>query len=159
NGRGIEWGARVQNLFTILKVGGLAALIVLAGTLHRGAAANFLPLWPEHYTAGLLTAAGAAMISTLFAYDGWHFVGFAAGEIRQPQRNVPFGIFLGVLIVIGVYTSANLAYIYVLGQQRIAGSSRVAADAMKALVGPAGATFITLAILCSTFGAINSNIL
>jgi len=159
NSRGVEWGARVQNLFTILKLGGLAALVGLALALHRGAAANFLPLWPEHYNAGLLAAAGAAMISTLFAYDGWHFVGFAAGEIRRPQRNVPVGILLGVLIVIAVYVSANLAYIYVLGQQRIAASSRVAADAMQVLVGPAGGTFITLAILCSTFGAINSNIL
>ncbi len=99
------------------------------------------------------------MISTLFAYDGWRFVGFAAGEIRNPQRNVPAGILLGVPIVIAVYVSASVAYIYVLGQQRIAASNRVPADAMQALIGPAGGVFIALAILCSTFGAINSHIL
>ena len=70
------------------------------------------------------------MISTLFAYDGWQFVSFVAGEIRDPQRNLPRSIILGVFIVIVIYVSANLAYIYVLGQPRIAASERVAADAM-----------------------------
>ena len=99
------------------------------------------------------------MISTLFAYDGWQFVSLVAGEIRDPQRNIPRSIVLGVLIVMVIYVSANLAYIYVLGQDRIATSQRVAADAMSAMVGPAGATFITVTILCSTFGAMSANIL
>jgi APA family basic amino acid/polyamine antiporter len=99
------------------------------------------------------------MISTLFAYDGWHFVGFVAGEVRDPQRTIPRSIILGVLIVIVIYVSANLAYIFVLGQPRIAASERVAAEAMSAMIGPAGATFITLTILCSTFGALSANVL
>ena len=99
------------------------------------------------------------MISTLFAYDGWQFVSLVAGEIRDPQRNLPRSIILGVLIVIVVYVSANLAYIFVLGQPRIAASERVAADAMSAMVGPAGRDGITLAILCSTFGALSANML
>jgi APA family basic amino acid/polyamine antiporter len=159
NSRGVEWGARVQNLFTFLKVAGLAGLVGLAIFLHPGRAARFLPVWPAHFSPAILSAVGVAMISTLFAYDGWHFVGFAAGEIRKPERNVPYGIFLGVAIVIAVYVSANLAYIYVLGQSGVAASSRVAADAMHAMIGPAGGTLITLAILCSTFGAINANVL
>ena len=126
----------------------------------QGAAAtHLLPLWPAAYRPGLAAAVGVAMISTLFAYDGWHFVGFTAGEIRNPQRNVPLGILLGVFVVIGVYVSANLAYIYVLGQPAIAASSRVATDAMIAIVGPAGGGVITFAILCSTFGAIAANVL
>ena len=159
NSRGVEWGARVQNLFTFLKVAGIAGLVAVAVALRPGHFSNFRPLWPEHFSAGLLSAIGVAMISTLFAYDGWHFVGFAAGEIRQPQRNVPYGIFLGVLIVIAVYVSANLAYIYVLGQPAVAASSRVAADAMTVMIGGTGGTLITLAILCSTFGAISANVL
>ncbi len=154
NARGVVWGARAQNLFTFLKVAGLAALVALAMALRPGQAANFLPLWPEAYRPGLLSAVGVAMISTLFAYDGWHFVGFVAGEIRDPERNMPRSIFLGVAIVIAVYLSANLAYTYVLGHTRVAASERVAADAMQAMLGPAGGTLITLAILCSTFGAI-----
>jgi APA family basic amino acid/polyamine antiporter len=161
NCRGAVWGARVQNLFAFLKIGGIALLVGLAVIVHPEAASarNFFPLWPGSYRPGLGAAVGVAMISTLFAYDGWHFVGFTAGEIRNPQRNLPLGIVLGVFIVIGVYLSANLAYIYILGQSAIAASSRVATDAMVAMVGPVGGTVITLAILCSTFGAIAANVL
>ena len=159
NTRGAKQGAGVQNLFTVLKVAGLSGLMGLALITGRGDTAHFLPIVPEHVTSGVLAAVGVAMISTLFAYDGWHFVGFVAGEIRDPQRNVPRSIFLGVLIVIVVYVSANLAYIFVLGQPRIATSERVAADAMSAMIGLTGANLITLAILCSTFGAISANVL
>ena len=99
------------------------------------------------------------MISTLFAYDGWQFVSFVAGEIRDPQRNVPAASSSACSSSSLVYVSANLAYIYVLGQPRIAASERVAADAMSAMIGPIGATFIALTILCSTFGAISANVL
>jgi basic amino acid/polyamine antiporter, APA family len=159
NARGAKLGAGVQNVFTFLKVAGIAALVLLAVGTRQGSVANFGPLLPEQATPGLLSAIGVAMISTLFAYDGWHFVGFVAGELRDPQRTVPRSILLGVLVVITVYVSANLAYIFVLGQARIAASDRVAADAMAAMIGPAGATAITLAILCSAFGAISANVL
>ncbi len=159
NTRGARQGAGVQNLFTFLKVAGLAALIVLAVVTGQGSASHFLPALPPRFDGGVVTAIGVAMISTLFAYDGWHFVGFVGGEIRDPQRTVPRSIFLGVFIVIAVYVAANLAYIFVLGQQRIAASDRVAADAMLAMIGPPGAVLITAAILCSTFGAISANVL
>jgi APA family basic amino acid/polyamine antiporter len=156
NCRGVTWGAWVQNLFTFLKVGGLAGLVGLALVTRKGEAAHFLPLWPEELRLG---AAGAAMISTLFAYDGWHFVGFVGGEIRDPQRNIPRGILLGTLIVIAVYVSASAAYYYLLGNGAVAASQRVAADAMSAMIGPLGASLISLAILCSTFGATCANVL
>jgi APA family basic amino acid/polyamine antiporter len=159
NVRGVKQGSGVQSLFAVLKVAGLAALIVLALVTWRGTAAHFEPLLPAAFSGGLVTAIGLAMISTLFAYDGWHFVGFVAGEVRDPQRTIPRSIILGVLIVIVIYVSANLAYIFVLGQPRIAASERVAAEAMSAMIGPAGATFITLTILCSTFGALSANVL
>ncbi len=159
NTRGARQGAGVQNLFTALKVAGLVALVGLALVTRQGNAANFLPLGPDHISGGLLTAVGLAMISTLFAYDGWQNVSFVAGEIRDPQRNLPRSIILGVLIVIVIYVSASMAYIYVLGQPRIAASERVAADAMAAMIGPLGATLISLTILCSTFGAISANVL
>jgi APA family basic amino acid/polyamine antiporter len=167
NTRGVQWGARVQNLFTFLKVGGLVALVALAILWKPGGpgageitlASRFTPFWPAHFSLGTLSAVGAAMISTLFAYEGWHFVGFAAGEIKNPQRNVPYGIFLGVFVVIAVYVTANIAYVYVLGQPGVAASGRVASDAMTVMIGSVGATLITLAILFSTSGAINSNVL
>jgi APA family basic amino acid/polyamine antiporter len=159
NTRGVKQGAGVQNVFTLLKVAGLVSLVTLAVATQQGSVSNFLPLAPERMTPGLISAVGVAMISTLFAYDGWHFVGFVAGEMRDPQRTVPRSIVLGVFIVIAVYLAANLAYIFVLGQERISASERVAADAMSAMIGPAGAVLITMAILCSTFGAISANVL
>jgi basic amino acid/polyamine antiporter, APA family len=159
NARGAKQGAAVQNLFTVLKVGGLAVLIALAVITLRGQPSHFLPLLPAHASIGLISAIGLSMISTLFAYDGWQFVSFMAGEIRDPQRNVPRSIVVGVFVVIAVYVSANLAYIYVLGQPRIAASERVASDAMSAMIGPVGANFIALTILSSTFGAISANVL
>jgi len=159
NVRGVKQGAGVQSLFTVLKVAGLVALVGLALGTWQGDVAHFAPLLPPALSAGLLPAIGLAMISTLFAYDGWHFVGFVAGEIRDPQRNIPRSIILGVVAVIAIYVSANLAYIFVLGQPRIAGSARVASDAMAAMIGPTGATFIAFTILCSTFGAMSANVL
>jgi APA family basic amino acid/polyamine antiporter len=159
NARGVKQGAGVQNLFTLLKVAGLVGLIALALMTQQGTASHFLPAVPERITPGVFAGVGVAMISTLFAYDGWHFVGFVAGELRDPHRTVPRSIFLGVFIVIAVYLAANLAYIFVLGHGRIAASERVAADTMSVMIGPTGATLITLAILCSTFGAISANVL
>ncbi len=159
NARGAKLGAGVQNLFTILKVGGLAALVALAVATRHGTTANFLPLAPAHFSGGVLAAAGVAMISTLFAFDGWHFVGFVAGELRDPARTVVRSILVGVAVVIAAYVAANLAYLFVLGPARIAASDRVATDAMAAMIGPVGATLMTVAILCSIFGAISANVL
>ncbi len=122
NARGVKQGAGVQNLFTLLKVAGLALLVVLALVTTHGSASHFLPLAPARWSTGLLTGIGLSMISTLFAYDGWQFVSFMAGEIRDPRRNLPRSIIIGVIIVIVIYVSANLAYIFVLGQARIASS-------------------------------------
>ena len=159
NARGVKQGASVQNLFTVLKVTGLAALVGLAVVTQRGEASNFLPLAPASFSGGVLAAMGVAMISTLFAYDGWHFVGFVAGEMRDPARNVARSILIGVVVVIVTYVAANLAYFFVLGPEGIAASERVATDAMTAMIGPTGGTLMTLAILCSIFGAISANVL
>jgi APA family basic amino acid/polyamine antiporter len=159
NTRGAKQGAGVQNLFTILKVSGLVLLIGLALITQQGSLANLTPVAPAALSGGLMTAIGLSMISTLFAYDGWQFVSLVAGEIKEPQRNIPRAIALGTFIVIAIYVTANLAYYFVLGAAGIAGSERVAADAMSAMVGPTGATIITLAIVCSTFGAISANVL
>lgn len=159
NVRGAKQGAGVQNTFAILKVAGLVGLVVAALITGAGDVSNLGPVLPAEFSGSLLSAIGLAMISTLFAYDGWQFVSLLAGEIRDPGRNVPRSIIAGVLIVMALYAAANLAYICVLGQPRIASAERVAADAMQAMIGPAGATLIAAVILCSTFGAISANVL
>ena len=159
NARGVRWGANVQNTFTLLKAGSLVGLVAVALVTGRGSADNLTPVAPESFSFSVIGAIGVAMISTLFAYDGWHFVGFVAGEIREPARNVPRSIFLGVFVVVTIYLAANLAYYFALGPEGIAASDRVASDAVSAMIGEGGASLIALAILCSTFGAIAANIL
>src|SRR5262249_9196574 len=102
NARGAKLGAGVQNLFTVLKVAGLVMLVSLALVTRRGDTAHCLPLAPASASLGLVTAIGLSMISTLFAYDGWQFVSFMAGEVKDPERNLPRSIILGVFIVIAI---------------------------------------------------------
>jgi len=158
NSRGVRWGANVQNGFTILKAGSLLALVAAAVITKRGSTENFFPLAPERVDLDVFGAIGVAMISTLFAYDGWHFVGFVAGEMREPQKNVHRSILIGIIVMIAIYVAVNLAYIFALGPG-IAASDRVASDAVSAMIGPVGASLIALAIICSTFGANAANML
>jgi basic amino acid/polyamine antiporter, APA family len=159
NSRGVRWGANVQNSFTILKAGSLLALVAATVLTQRGSASNLLPLAPERLDLDVFGAIGVAMISILFAYDGWHFVGFVAGEMKDPARNVPRSILIGIFTMIAIYAAVNIAYYFALGQSGIAASDRVASDAASALVGPVGASLIALAIMCSTFGANAANML
>jgi APA family basic amino acid/polyamine antiporter len=159
NSRGVRWGANVQNGFTILKAGSLLALVAAAVITQRGNASNLLPLAPERLDLDVFGAIGVAMISILFACDGWHFVGFVAGEMKEPAKNVPRSILLGIFTMIAIYAAVNVAYYFALGEKGIAASDRVASDAASTLVGPVGASLIALAIICSTFGANAANML
>ena len=159
NSRGVRWGANVQNGFTVLKAGSLLALVAAAVITQRGSTGNFVPLAPERFDLDVFGAIGVAMISTLFAYDGWHFVGFVAGEMKEPSKNVHRSILIGIFIMIALYAAVNLAYVFALGQSGIALSDRVASDAVSAMIGPLGASLIALAIICSTFGANAANML
>jgi APA family basic amino acid/polyamine antiporter len=104
-------------------------------------------------------AFGIALVAVLWAYEGWHDVSFAAGEIKDPQRNFPLGIIGGSLIVITLYLAANLAYLHVLSPAEIAASERVALTATRKVAGEWGAKFLTAAIVCSILGALNALVL
>jgi APA family basic amino acid/polyamine antiporter len=98
---------------------------------------------------------GVALIACLLAYDGWVQVSFVAGEIRNPQRNVVRALMLGTMAVMAVYLLANLAYLRVLTIPQIAASEHVGADAAAGMLGPAGATVVSLLILLSIVGTLN----
>jgi APA family basic amino acid/polyamine antiporter len=100
-----------------------------------------------------------AMISALWAYDGWISVTLSAGEIRNPRRNVPLSLLVGTLIVIALYVLANLAYASVIPLGEMAKSPRIAADVGLAVLGPLGAALVTLGVMCSTFGTANGQFL
>jgi APA family basic amino acid/polyamine antiporter len=159
NVRGVRSGGNVQVLFTILKIGALLALIVLAFTSDAGSTANFSPLFSPGLELGFIGLFGLALVDALWAYDGWNDVNLTAGEIKDPKRNVPRAMLGSIGLVMTVYLLANLAYLYVLPAPEQAASQRVAADVARAVLGDFGARFINLAIFLSMFGALNGSIL
>lgn len=156
---GVRQSGRAQNLLTLLKLATLGVIIVAPLALGSGSLGRLAPFAPESRGAGLWLAAGIAMIPTLFAYNGWMFSTYVAGEIRDPARNLPRSIIAGMAIVLVVYLGVNVAYLFILPFDRLQASTLVAADAMQAAVGPWGAGFVAAAVMISTFGALNVAIL
>jgi APA family basic amino acid/polyamine antiporter len=154
-----RWVAHVQNLATVLKVGFLALIIVLPYALGRAEPAYVEPLFPSTVDASLLRGLGMAMILVWWPYDGWVMIAPVAEEVRNPQRNVPLSLMLGVGVVILVYVLANVSYHLVLTHAEVAGSKAVASDMFRVLLGEDAAKWVALGVMCSTFGAVNANIL
>jgi basic amino acid/polyamine antiporter, APA family len=159
NVRGVRLAGWVMTVFTAAKVAVLVGIVVAAAWSSRSSAANLGPWWPAGGVSGMGPAFGLAMISALWAYDGWMSVTLTAGEIRNPQRNVPLSLLVGTLVVIGLYVSANLAYASVVPLAQMASSPRIAADVGFAMLGPAGALVVTIGVMCSTFGTANGEFL
>ncbi len=156
---GVRWGARLQNVLMVIKFGAIAAVAGTVFIFARGHAAHFVSPAAPPFSFGLLGSFGVALVACLWAYKGWEAATFSAGEVKNPQRNLPLGMLAGTLLVFGLYLLANLAYLYVFPASRIAQSSRIAADAMQAAVGPIGASLISFVILFSILGAANGNML
>ncbi|HJY36452.1 MAG TPA: amino acid permease, partial [Steroidobacteraceae bacterium] len=116
-------------------------------------------LVPSSMNVSLLAAMGAAMIGVLWAYEGWHYVTFSAGEVVDPQRNFARGIIVGTAALIVIYVLANLAYVAALGTARSAQSERIAADAVTTILGGGAGKLIAVAILISMFSAANATAL
>lgn len=152
NWLGVRQGARVQNVFTALKVGALLALVGAAFLLAGPSAAPAAP--PLAGTASLSTA----LLLVLFAYNAWINATFLGEEVRQPERNLPRALVLGTLGVMAIYLLANLAYLHVLGAQGMARSGLVAAETMQRVLAFGGA-FIAASVLVSTYGNTNGGIL
>jgi len=166
NMHGVRTGGRAQNALTVLKLAALGAVAGAGLLLAPGAAAGATaatasgaaPLASPGGWAAVL-AAGASMRYAFFAFSGWEGATYVAEEVRAPERNLPRSLLLGIAIVMGAYLLANAAYLRQLGPAGMAGSKQVAADAMRAALGPAGAALIALAVVLSTFGNINAQVL
>ncbi|MCS7314774.1 MAG: amino acid permease [Bryobacterales bacterium] len=165
NTRGVRAGALVQNVFTFTKTAALLGLIGLGLLLGRDPAAierNFGRFWDGaewDFTAVRLV--GVAMVGALFSSDAWNNVTFAAAEIRNPRRNVPLALALGVSIVSALYLACNFVYLSVLPLEAIqqAPEDRVATAAAQSILGPAAVYAMAAAIMISTFGCANGMIL
>lgn len=152
---GVKPGAVTQNLFTVLKLAALAALIAAGlflthGTAAQAEAASAVGVAPTGWA--VVVGMGTALVPVLFACGGWQQTNFIAEEIINPEKNLPRALILGVLTVIVVYVLANVTYLKALGAPGLAASHAPAADAMRILVGPGGATLISAGIALSTFG-------
>jgi APA family basic amino acid/polyamine antiporter len=154
NYRGVRLGAGVQNLFTSLKLAGIAILVFSAFFTrgHSGPA-------PSAASEFTWSQFGVAMIACLWAYEGWNCISFVAGEVKRPQRNLPLALGLGMAALIAVYLTANVAYLRVLSIPEIAATDRVAATVAQRTMGSAGAALVSLTILLSIAGSINGSIM
>jgi APA family basic amino acid/polyamine antiporter len=159
NYRGVKFGGWVMNVFTTAKVAALLGLILAVVFSGKGSTANYLPWWPEHWSGHTVAAFGLAMISALWAYDGWLDVTLNAGEFKNPQRDVPLSLLWGTLAVIGLYLAANLAFASVVTLQAMSGSARIGSDVARTVLGPFGASLVVLGIMCSSFGTTNGMLL
>lgn len=166
---GVIFGGYISNFFTTLKVIGILIIIVLGLTLSGGSAENLKPLGENaaaHYDSslGLFGAMFAAMLGAFWAYDGWNNIGYLGGEIKNPKKNIPLALFIGVGIVMMVYLLINFVYLYVMPVDEmiaIAGKENtiIAVEVMRKFLGNGGAFFISVLIMISTFGTTNGTIL
>ena len=182
NLRGVKPASLVQNAFTSAKTFSLAGLILicLIGYNADAVAQNFGDLWtPRGVSAirpdfdflpavsaasgvfGLLVAFCVAQVGSIFSADGWYYLTFSAGEVKNPQRNLPLALVAGTILVISLYILVNFAYLITLPLPEIQGApaDRVATSAVTGVVGGAGAAIMAIAIMISTFGCNNGTIL
>jgi APA family basic amino acid/polyamine antiporter len=165
NTRGIRTGATVQNIFTFTKVAGLLGLIVagfFVGRNPEAVAANFTGYWRNSgWDFSTVKLVGVAMVGALFSADSWHNVTFTAGEVRNPRRNLPLSLTLGVLVVCALYLVTQFVYLNVLALAEIqnADQDRVATAAVAKMFGPVAVQLMAAAIMISTFGCNNGLIL
>ncbi len=156
NVRGARQGADVQNVTTAIKAGAIVVMGVLLLALGTWPAPGAVAGEATGATGGsLFSGVGLAMIAVLWAYEGWQYVTFSAGEAIDPQRTFPRALVLGTVLLIGLYLLANVAYVAALGTTGVMASERVAADAVSAVLGPSAGKVIAAVILVSMFSAAN----
>lgn len=153
NYAGVREGARVQLLFTGLKIAGLLVLVA-AAFLSPHTAVN-----PPADQAVTLGNFGVAMAACLMAYNGWSYVSFVAGEVKNPERNLLRALIIGMVAVGALYVSANVAYMRVMTLPEISATERVGAELATRSMGPIGGTFVAVTVLLSIIGAVNGCIL
>ncbi|HYE85849.1 MAG TPA: amino acid permease [Vicinamibacterales bacterium] len=155
---GVQFGALFAGLSTIAKFGALTILVLASFLMGGGVGASFenFQSTGAAVDAGLF---GLALISVMWAYDGFADLTFASGEVKDPQRNLPRAIIIGTLLIILIYLTANAAYLYVSPIGILAKSRLISADTMGALFGQAGVSFVSVIVMISTFGSLMGSML
>ena len=164
---GLRRGALLQNLATWMKFGAMAVFVVLGFAIGKGSWSHFLPTAssaggpPPGLMMGLsptqlLSAFGVGLIAVFWAYDGWVYITWVAGEVKEPRRNVPLAMVIGVLVVGIIYVAMNMTYVYALPLTEIAKHETIAHTAAAVLFSPATAVWLSAMIAVSCFGAMAS---
>jgi len=159
NVRGANLGALIVGVATWAKFSALAVLVLASfalGASHGASAAHFTAPSAGPLAVGSI---GLALVSVLWAYDGWADLSFASGEVKEPGRNLPRAIILGTLALIGIYVMTNLAYLYVLPIEAVGRSPLVAADTMMAVFGRTGVVLVSVFVMISSFSSLNGSML
>jgi APA family basic amino acid/polyamine antiporter len=154
---GLRWGALLQNLSTWTKFSAMAAFVVLGFAIGKGDWSHFSShgagLTMGLHPTQLISALGVALIAVFWAYDGWVYITWVAGEVKEPRRNVPLAMVLGVLVVGAIYVAMNVTYLYALPLPEIARHETIAHAAATALFSPHAAVWLSLMIAVSCFSA------
>ncbi len=152
---GVRLAANVSNVTVLAKYGALVFIVLVALALGLPATGgHFTPAAPAGSFS--MAAFGLALVSTLWAFDGWADLAYNAGEVKDPGRNLPRALIGGTLLVVAIYLAANVAYLAVLPIEKIRVSKLVAADAAQVVLGTAGAAFVSVTVMVSTFGTLNT---
>lgn len=154
---GLRWGALLQNVSTWTKFAAMAAFVGLGFLIGKGNWSNFhshgVPVSMGWTPTHLISALGVALIAVFWAYDGWVYITWVAGEVKNPRKNVPLAMVLGVLAVGVIYIAMNLTYMYALPLKDIAAHETIAHAAAAVLFSPGAAVWLSLMIAISCFSA------
>jgi len=154
---GLRWGTLLQNLSTWTKFAAMAAFVVLGFAIGKGDWSHFrsrgVGLTMGLHPTQLISVMGVALIAVFWAYDGWVYITWVAGEVKEPRRNVPLAMVLGVLVVGAIYLAMNMTYLYALPLGEIAKRETIVHDAATALFSPRAAVWLSLMIAVSCFSA------
>jgi basic amino acid/polyamine antiporter, APA family len=156
---GVNLGAAIVGVSTVAKFSALAVLVAAALLLGGAHGASLVNLTRSTGAPIGVGAMGLALVSILWAYDGFGDLSFAGGEVKDPQRNLPRAIIIGTLALIAIYVSTNVAYLYVSPIEVVARSPLVAADTMLALFGQLGVVLVSVFVMISSFSSLNGSML
>jgi APA family basic amino acid/polyamine antiporter len=156
---GVKLGGRVQVALTITKVAAVLAIVATGFIFGHGSFEHFHPWWPKIGKPGVIGGFFAAMAAALWAYDGWEDLNRVGSEIENPQRNIPRALIGGTLLVAGLYLLFNAVCFYALPFDAVAASSHVASDVVASFAGSGAANWITIAMVVSALGTLNSSLL
>jgi basic amino acid/polyamine antiporter, APA family len=156
---GVRAGGTVQSALMVIKIFAIALLVFAGGFLVRGPRVTWHPIIDQPISSGLFSAFGAAMVPVLFAYGGWQTACFVAGELKQPRRDLPRALVLGVIGVAALYISVNFICVRALGVSGLAETHTPASAVMRLALGQKGATLIALGIAVSTLGFLSQSVL